>query len=403
MTATQTGIWVVTAAGCVVGSIVVIFILFLLTPKFWKYYITDRTKKQSKKRDAFGEWTALAVWMSAFGYLLFLVIGGIAIWTSSIPCTTSLRIISPIYQCCKGVMYIVFLSRLDIVFAGTTYAYNSSHLRIAEVIIAVLNLFIAVCDVIFPTSSSKGRRMGDFQSCKSAFPLWIPSIVILQDIVLSVACLHMFTKPLKHLIEEQKKNGAVELSSTVTTTGRPELASTASMSGSLSDRPSSRSPRASSPRRPTVEVERQGTFRRLITKLTILTWVAVISSFLMLTCLVLTGEAVLVPLDAVTNTMSMVLMSSSFDEYYDTWCFCPIWIAVQIGCDVEVKRTRAPGARRSALEIMTDATHSTLSIISAGEDAVEEVLPDFTSDISSHVASATEFTRKEVSTESSVE
>eukprot|EP01084_Bolivina_argentea_P164951 286686_1 len=176
----------------------------------------------------------------------------------------------------KLCIYNVIIIRLQIAFAGSAYAYNPTLLSIAY---CIVNSTCILCIIasIFDVDSIH------FETgwCLFIIPTWIILLPCVLDIVCSAFAMYLFIKPLKYILKKQLSNNI----------GNKQSAHVIKIS-------------------------------QLITKLILLSIIAVISNLFGGIFFAVTDIAIFTYLDTVINPICLILMENVNKDIYKLFCKC---------------------------------------------------------------------------------
>lgn len=203
------------------------------------------------------------------------------VWRSDIACDILESFSAIWYHFAKGCMYTIFVNRLYIVFYNSIFGYSfkSVYFPLYTFIISFW-IFAVIGDLLF----IRGRYNKDTIDCDADFALWGVALQLFIDLILSTIFLVLFIKPLCKL-------AFIEQASAVD----------------------------------------DDKITKLIKKNCILVCTAIISSFITVgffvmvdanTVLLDRTSFTLVNIDAVVNSVCLLLMNASMDKLYNKLCFC---------------------------------------------------------------------------------
>jgi hypothetical protein len=327
---------------------------------YMQYFDKENMRKiaqeRTTKRQSFAFQSALVLFSVSVLYFAALVIGVLLLYLQE-HCATNVRIAAPIFIAAKGMMYGLWITRVDAVYAGTPMAYSKNLTRTLLAITAVTSLTAMTLSVVLADSSMKAVG-NHWRTCATEFPVPLIALTISQDVITSLICLHMFTRPLAMLVKTNlvqfqvqytKRRQVTAVASPTAETmssERTESTRTETHTGTAGSSDQNSSPEAATAKKraraPTYgdDLERSQVLRRLAVKTTIVTWVAVMSTFIVLLTIVVTRSMMLAAIDMVVNTVCSCLMTSWFDRYYERICAPSLWCAKNIcQCELDTKET----------------------------------------------------------------
>eukprot|EP01083_Nonionella_stella_P090824 253800_1 len=192
--------------------------------------------------------------------------------TLSLPCR-SVRILSAVvWHCGKTTMYIIFYARIQFAFYDTSFAYSN---KISHGLLFLIFNFWLSCMVGDAFEILGDLRYDSYYGtywCQQLVPLWGCIATPVYDGFISILCLYLFVRPLYKVMAYSDKMDMH-----------------------------------------TVDV---------IIKYTVLTFIAVFTTTLVLTIMIFRNYGVLFCFDVIVNVITIMLMSRSYDKYYRSLCGC---------------------------------------------------------------------------------
>eukprot|EP01084_Bolivina_argentea_P067058 122222_1 len=226
----------------------------------------------------------------------------------SITCDVFVRIGTISYQLSKGCIYCVFVLRLKLAFDGSMYEYSNKVIKSLLLIIIVYSLINAINGFFFvygnktyihtPHSINKA-----FYTCQTEIHIYVLIYMVLFDISFTGICMFMFIKPLRKIINHNVSVTNIKPKIPIDNLpNSPELQSNVS----------------------TAHIGVTKEFKFIIVKYTIISCVALLSTFCALVIIGVTDSPAFSMIDVWINAICLVLMCQQYEKYYKIFCCCLI-------------------------------------------------------------------------------
>eukprot|EP01084_Bolivina_argentea_P135980 239521_1 len=266
--------------------------LFLIINHLYRYCKAERNnKRMEKKRNAIVLHKEISILTNimiisvavspVYGLLQRILFGIDAQIGYNASCSS---IIAPFESCVyyigKGSMFILFILRLHSIYSKSVYGYSINKLKICAFVVISVTLFLAIATVITVETEIyhfelNGRKI---TFCDEFFPGWLVMIVILHEICVTLITLYAFIRPMKLMSKEVENAG-------------------------------------------TQPLKQLKQFQYAI-KITVLTLIALLSSFFALGIVGATNAADIIFVDDCINIFCIILMTPYYKGWYKKICCC---------------------------------------------------------------------------------
>lgn len=119
--------------------------------------------------------------------------------TPWLSCSVMELILNATYQLCKLLIYLIFITRLELAFFGTEYAYDRRWILFlygACILYYVISVYLQII-----TIESHWMYSPDTW-CTIFFPEWLIAIIMIFDVLISLITLVMFIRPFRILLSK---------------------------------------------------------------------------------------------------------------------------------------------------------------------------------------------------------
>jgi len=262
-----------------------------------------------------------------------------------------------LYAYHKFFIYLCLTVRLQASYVGSAYAYSSTLLGCLHFInFSIMVVLPSVLDVLLVNKSLESIAKNGGYICKISFPYWGSALTALLDLILNIILLLLFIRPLMALARQQHQNMMenhrfTELTYTGTNTGTANggasspIATRESRTQSVTGKDESNNGSSRMLKKPSIdntgdpqkarretvdvirkqklkEIRKTSQFYKLSIKVTVLTFVMVVT-----TCIALGLYSELVwtiglVVDIDINCFCLLLMFKNYDKVYQRFCKC---------------------------------------------------------------------------------
>lgn len=240
-------------------------------------------------------------------------------------CIAQQKVAGITYHTAKTLMYLLFLARLFMVYRTSAYAYSSKCVSVMCAIIIVYGLIVMLAMAL--VFDSRVYAFGGIHNipnyCDGALEGLTGALVALEDMAVSVGFLAAFYIPLRRTIKA--------VAQSVRNVHQPE-------------------------QKALFKIKYAGT------KHTIITAVAMISTFILVTSTVATDLNFIIGLDPVVNSVCMILMTPYYrdEQFYQRLCKCCLWCVSRKQAKYEHARSAAKTKNDVKYEVTEDPTDDPL-------------------------------------------
>eukprot|EP01084_Bolivina_argentea_P216692 368070_1 len=206
-------------------------------------------------------------------YFASCVAGIVCLSPTEFICYSGNIIGSCLYAMAKMFMYLVFIYRLKIVYDDSLFEYNSKVIYIMVIIVIVYQVVLMIANAFTISTTIVYIENSDFGVCATHYVFGIIESVVILDLITNALCCYLFIKPLIILSKDNKDN----------------------------------TPHS------------KGMFL-MVQKSTVLTFVAVMSTFILLLTVSISGLSALVAIDIIINCVCIMLFNKNYVSYFKSIC-----------------------------------------------------------------------------------
>eukprot|EP01084_Bolivina_argentea_P131620 232292_1 len=236
-----------------------------------------------------------AVPLTLYLCYIWFEISHLVIWLKiSMNCMVFDMLVTMLYVLSKFTMYQFFVLRLHVIYSKSSFQYNPKILiGLALFILIYVSLTITLILLHYSVTLIPGTYIN---FCRETVPFYIHVYAAIMDQIATFTAVYLFTKPLIYVIKFQMKVNSIDHSeeSTVRSNSITPIENTTAL-----------------------KIKKE---YDMIVKVSALSFIASISTFIVLLLYVITDKYVLFHVDIFMNSICIMLMNTAYTKLYHRIC-----------------------------------------------------------------------------------
>ena len=190
----------------------------------------------------------------------------------------------------------------------------------------LVGLYLMVTGVMYLRNGKHVKIHKGVVVCETEAPSINIALTVLLDLINGVLFVYLFTKPLKSILNDAADSRRNEAATHGFTHFTQLSDGGTSQVVTLNDDAADRQHKHSN------YISKEAPIRRTAFKITLLCWVAMLSTLISLAILGVLNNPVPIALDLIVNALCLMFMTTWFDNYFARSCACPLWCVAHSNC-----------------------------------------------------------------------